>query len=95
MLSAGLPLPREVTHIILTDSMSLQQKAKSGMGSTDWHVSMIDIHLGRILLVCCPGHAKVKGSDRVDRLAGKATIAGGLRLGRSEVLRCLRQDLRA
>ena len=29
-----------------------------------------------------------------DRLAGKATIASGMRLGRSEVLRILRQYLR-
>ena len=37
--------------------------------------------------VYCPGHAGVKGNDRADRLAGKATITGGLRLGRPEVLR--------
>ena len=28
--------------IILTDSMSLLQKVKSGMGSPDWNVSMVD-----------------------------------------------------
>ena len=33
-------------------------------------------------------------TDRADRLAGKATITGGLRLGRSEVLRSLRHCLR-
>ena len=35
--------------------------------------------------VHCPGHAGVKGNDksRSDRLAGKATITGGLRLGLS------------
>ena len=43
----------------------------------------------------CPGHAGVKGNDRADRLAGKTTITGGLRLGRSEVLRSLRHKLRA
>ena len=36
----------QTTHaIILTDSMSLLQKVKSGMGRPDWHVSMFDIHL--------------------------------------------------
>ena len=44
-------------------------------------------HLRRILWVYCPGHAWVKGNDRADRLAGKATITCGLRLRRSEVLR--------
>ena len=29
-------------------------------------------------------------TEQIDWLAGKATIAGGLRLGRSEVLRILR-----
>ena len=74
--------------------MSLLQKVKSEMGSPDWHVSMFDIHLRIIMWVySCPGHAGVKGNARADRLAGKKT--GGLRLGRCEVLRSLRQYLRA
>ena len=32
----------------------------------------------------------MKGNDQEDRLAGKAAITKGLRLGRSEVLRSLR-----
>ena len=36
----------QTTHaIVLTDSMNLLQKVKSGMGSPDWHVSMVYIHL--------------------------------------------------
>ena len=55
----------QTTHaIILTDSMSLLQ--------TDWDVSMVDIHLRKLLWVYCPGQAGVKGNDRADRLAGKA-----------------------
>ena len=42
----------------------------------------------------CPEHAGAKGTDRVDRLANKATIASGLRLGRSEVLRSFKLYLR-
>ena len=79
--------------IILTDSMSLLQKGKSGTGSPDWPVSMFDIHLRRILWMYCPGHAGVKGNNRADRLAGKTTTTVGLRLGRSEVLRSLRHYL--
>jgi hypothetical protein len=55
------------------------------MGNPDWHVSMFE----KSMLVYCPGHAGVKGNDRADRLAGKATITGGLRLGRSEVARSM------
>ena len=68
---------------------------KSGMGSPDWNVSMVDIHLRKLLWVYCPGHAGVKGTDRADRPAGKATLPSGLLLGRSEVLRNLRHYLRA
>ena len=58
-------------------------------------MSMVDIHLRKLLWVYCPGHAGVKGNDRADRLAGKATLASGLLLGRAEVLRSLRHYLRA
>ena len=36
---------------IPTDSRSLLRKEKSGMGSPDWNVSMVDIHLGKLLWV--------------------------------------------
>ena len=71
----------QTTHaILLTDSVSLLQKVKSGMGSPDWNVSTVDIHLRKLLWVYCPGHAGVKGNDRADRLAGKATLTSGLLL---------------
>ena len=54
--------------------LSLLQKVKSGMGSPDWIVSILDIHLQKLLWVYCPGHAGVKGNKRADRLAGKATL---------------------
>ena len=58
------------------------------MGNPDWHVSTVDNHFGKFLWVYCPGHAAgVIENNRADRLAEKATITNGLRLGRSEVLR--------
>ena len=57
-------------------------------------VSMVDIHLRKLLWMFCLGHAGVKGKDRADTLAGKATFIC-LLLGKSEVLRSLRQYLRA
>ena len=54
----------QTTHaVILTDSMSLLQQVKSGMGSPDWNVSMVNIHLQKLLWVYYPGHAGVKGND--------------------------------
>ena len=86
----------QTTHaIILTDSMRLLLKVKSGMRSPDWNVSMVDIHLRKLLWVYCPEYAGVKGNDRAKRLAGKATLTSGWLLGRSEVLRSLGHYLRA
>ena len=65
------------------------------MGIPDRNASMVDIHLRKLLRVYCPGHGGVKGNDRADRLAGKATLTSGLLLGRSEMLRSLRHYLRA
>ena len=64
--------------VIMIDSL------KSGMGIPDWNVSMVDIHLRKLLRVYCPGRAGVKGNDRADRLADKATLTSGLLHGRSE-----------
>ena len=51
------------------------------MGSPDWNVSTVNIHLRKLLCEYCPGHAGVKGNDLADtRLAGKATLTNGLLL---------------
>ena len=67
MPSAGLP-----QEAIVTDSISLLQKVSSGMGSSGWNVSMVDIHCRKLLWVYCPGHAGEKRNDQADRLAGKS-----------------------
>ena len=48
---------------------------------TGMSLSMVDSHLRKLLWVSCThGHARVKGNDRADTLAGKeATITSGLR----------------
>ena len=75
--------------------MNLLQKVKNGMGSPEWNVLMVDIHLRKLLWVYCPGHARVKGNDRADTLVGKAIHTSDMLLGRSEVLRNLRHYLQA
>ena len=79
--------------IILTDSMSLLQKV--GCIAYRGTVSMVDLYLQNLPWKHCSGHAGMKGNQRADRLAGKAAITSGLRLGRYEVLRSLRHYLRA
>ena len=54
----------QTTHaIILTDSMRLLLKVKSGMRSPDWNVSMVDIHIRKLLWVYCPENAGVTVND--------------------------------
>ena len=79
--------------MILTDSMNVIEKIKAGMGSPDWHYAMKKLSIQKLLWIYCPGHAGVKGNDRADQLAGKATITTGLRLGKSEVLRAAKHHL--
>ena len=89
-----VPFRAWITHaIILTDSMNLLQKVESGMGCPDWHTAMQGLRLQRLLWIYCPGHAGVSGNERADRLASTADITSGLQLGRTEVLRGLRNFL--
>ena len=74
---------------ILTDSMNLMQKVESGMGCLDWHTAMHSLRQQRLLWIYCPEHAGVRGNEQADRLASTS----GLRLGRAEVLRGLRNFL--
>ena len=69
--------------------MSLLQKVKS------LSVSMFDIDLQKLVWMYCSGHSGVKGYnyDRADRVAGKATIVNGMRLGMAEVFRSWRHYL--
>ena len=55
------------------------------MGSPDYKMPMVDIHLRKLLWMYCPGHAGIKGNDRADRPAGKASHTSGLLHGRSGV----------
>ena len=84
----------QIAHaIILTDSMNLLQKVKSGTGCPDWHTAMHSLRLQGRLWIYCPGHAGVGGNERADRLASTADIPSDLQLGRAEVLRGLRNFL--
>ena len=61
----------------------------------DYSATIFDLHLERLLCMFCPGHARVKGNDRTERMAGKEADTNRSRLGRYEVLRSLRHFLRA
>ena len=50
--------------VILTDSVNLLQKIKSGMGFPDWHTALQCLQMQRLLWICCPGQAGVSGNKR-------------------------------
>ena len=89
MISASSKQHSCLVHLLSKCLNSLSQS------TAFWNVSTVDIHFQKLLWVYCPGHAGVKGNDRVYRLAGIATLTGGLLLGRYEVLRSLRHYLQA
>ena len=88
MLSSGLPEEMAV-RIHMPSSSQVQwayYKRSNGKPSLP-----CVIHLRGPRWGYCPGHSEVKGNDRADRLASKATITTGLPLWRHKVLRGLRR----
>ena len=58
----------------LTDLMNAMDKILSGSLYADWFRTVQGSQIRRLQWIFCPGHAGVKGNERVDRLAGSATI---------------------
>ena len=56
------------------------------------HLSFV-LRVDEAVWIYCPGHARVSGNERADRLASTADITSGLQLGGAEVLRGLRNFL--
>ena len=73
--------------------MSLLRKVKNEIGKSA--SACVSVQYPHSVTRYCPGHVRVEGNDRADRLAGKENITSDLRLGRSEVLRSLKHGLRA
>lgn len=107
MSAWAIRLPQEVKvtksdHIyaIVFSELSTTTESESGVSGRDWHtMSLYDIHLPRLLWECTvldSMYASVKGSDRTDKLEGKASIANcGLHPGKFKVLRNLKHYLGA
>ena len=66
---------------------------ESGTGCRDWHTATHSVRLQRLLWVYRPGHGRVRGHERADRLASTAETTSGLQPGRAEVLRGLKNFL--
>ena len=63
--------PRQSDHTChhphrFNELAATKMKKKCGMESLVWNVSMVDIHLQKLLRVYCPGPAGVTGNDQTD-----------------------------
>ena len=79
----------------ISGAVSKSRWPPSNTQPLDWNASLVNIHFRKLPWCTAPGHAGVKGNDRTDRLAGKASLTSSSLLGRSEVLRSSRHYLRA
>ena len=84
------------THVLVaTDSMSTLDKIRSGWLYSEWVDSIEKSRLNKITWLFCPGHAGVRGNERADELAGKATLGGRLTLDPPVVLAQCKESLNA
>ena len=75
--------------------MSMLQKVRTGQIHSEWLPSLQRTTVNAITWMYCPGHAGVRGNEQADSLASTGDIREGLTLGKTEVLRELRQTLKA
>ena len=82
--SPGVPCQKYILHCLFWPG---------GIASPGWNVSVVNIRLWKRLWMYCPGHAREKGNDQSDKLAGKATLTSGFLFGTYKMLRSLRHYL--
>ena len=63
----------------MTDSLSTLEKVRQGNLNADWVSLIIQSNIQKIVCIYCPGHARVKGNEVADRLAGNAEIDENVR----------------
>ena len=71
----------------------LRMFRSSGFPAEETLEFCVPLRLPILLWRYCPEHDGVKEKDRAERISGEATVTGGLRFRRSEVLRSLRHYL--
>ena len=75
----------KITHaVLLIDSVSLQQRADSGMGCPGWHAALHSLQLQRLQSIYCPGYARVMVNEQADRLEKTADITTSIQLGKAK-----------
>jgi glyoxylase-like metal-dependent hydrolase (beta-lactamase superfamily II) len=74
--------------------MSMFRKIENGWFLKQWLESLRRSKLTKICLIFVPGHAGVKGNERADRLAGKATMESGQSMDRSDILHAIKEASR-
>jgi len=75
------------THVcVLSDSMSMLRKVQTGCVRREWLESVSRSELQSVTFIFVPGHSRVRGNERADKLASLSIIAEGRAMDRADVL---------
>ena len=84
---------------ILSDSLNMIQKVKTGDVRREWVESLerakIRVSLRKLTLIFVPGHAGVEGNERANQLASLTTTTDGQPMDRADILIALCEFLRS
>src|SRR5579871_565052 len=75
---------------ILSDSMSMISKVRTGMVRGQWLESVRKSSVHVVTFIFVPGHAGVVGNERADNLASTAAVGGGRAMDRADILHAIR-----
>src|SRR5579871_592020 len=75
---------------ILSDSMSMISKVRTGWVRGQWLESVRKSSVKAITFIFVPGHAGVVGNERADDLASVAAVGGGKAMDRAVILNAIR-----
>src|SRR5579871_6631626 len=85
---------QNATHVcILSDSMSMLSKVRTGYVRRQCLQSVLRSCLRGVTFIFVPGHAGVKGNERADKLASMAAFAEGKAMDRADILNAVREKL--
>jgi ribonuclease HI len=75
--------------IIISDSQSMLRKVQNGWLRHEWKAYIEESALLELVWIYCPGHAGVRGNERADLLASKASVVGTLDMDKEDIVKSI------